>query len=54
MTPIEFTKDEARVLLNLLDIAVKAAGLQAAEAVAVLAKKIHPAAQFDEPEAVTE
>ncbi len=44
MTAIEFTTEEARVLLQLLDIAVKATGLQAAEAVAVLAKKISPAA----------
>ena len=43
MNPIEFTKDEATVLLNLLDVAVKAAGLPAAEAVAVLSKKIQAA-----------
>lgn len=44
VTPVEFTTEEARVLLSLLDIAVKAAGLQVAEAVAVLSKKIAPAA----------
>lgn len=44
MTAVEFTKEEARVLLTLIDVAVKAAGHQAAEAAAVLAKKIEPAA----------
>lgn len=41
-TTIELTKDEARVLLTLLDVAVKAAGLPAAEAVAILSKKVQP------------
>ena len=50
VTPVEFTTEEARVLLSLLDIAVKAAGLQAAEAVAVLAKKISPAAEVPSDE----
>lgn len=38
---ITFTADEARVLLQLLDAAVKSLGLNAAEAAAVLAKKIN-------------
>lgn len=40
---ITFTADEARVLLQLIDAAVKALGLNAAEAAAVLAKKINTA-----------
>jgi hypothetical protein len=43
MNPIEFTKDEARVLLAMIDIAVKTAGLQAAESAVVLSKKINAA-----------
>jgi hypothetical protein len=50
MTAVEFSKEEARVLLQLLDVAVKAAGLPAAEAVAVLSKKIEPAAAEPAPE----
>lgn len=38
---ITFTTDEARVLLQLIDSAVKSLGLNAAEAAAVLAKKIN-------------
>jgi len=45
MTAIEFTKDEATALLQLLDIACKSGGLNVAEAVTVLARKIAPAAQ---------
>lgn len=40
---ITFTTDEARVLLQLIDVAVKSLGLNAAEAAAVLAKKINGA-----------
>ena len=54
MNPIEFTKDEATVLLNLLDVAVKAAGLPAAEAVAVLSKKIQAAIIPEAPLSVVE
>lgn len=43
MNPIEFTKDEARVLLAMIDIAVKSAGLQAAESAVVLSRKIQGA-----------
>lgn len=35
---IELTEDEARVLINLLDLAVKAGGLQTAEAAVHFAK----------------
>lgn len=44
---IVFTTDEARVLLQLIDAAVKSLGLNAAESAAVLAKKINSA--FEEP-----
>lgn len=40
---ITFTEEEARVTLNLFDAAVKSLGLNAAEAAAVLAKKINSA-----------
>ncbi len=43
MNPIEFTKDEARVLLAMIDIALKATGLQAAESAVVLSRKIQTA-----------
>jgi hypothetical protein len=39
---VEFTEQERNVLLQLLDIAVKAAGLQVAESAVVLAKKLQP------------
>jgi hypothetical protein len=45
MTAVEFTKDEAAALLQLIDLACKSGGLQVAEASAVLARKIAPAAQ---------
>ena len=41
---IELTNEEAQVLLNLIDIAVKAAGLPAAEAAVHFSKKIKDAA----------
>lgn len=50
MTAIEFTKEEATALIQLIDIATKSAGLNVAEAATVLAKKIAPATQ-DAPEA---
>ena len=36
---ITFTKNEAQVLVQLIDIAVKAGGIQVAEAAVVLSKK---------------
>mgnify|MGYP007089741034 CR=1 FL=1 len=45
MTAIEFTKEEATALIQLIDIATKSAGLNVAEAATVLAKKIAPATQ---------
>lgn len=44
-TAVDFTTDEARALLALIDLAVKAAGLKVAEAASVLAAKIAPAAE---------
>lgn len=45
MTAIEFTKEEASALLQLIDLAVKTGGLNVAEAATVLARKIAPAVQ---------
>ena len=45
---IEFNKEEAQVLINLLDIAVKQSGLQAAEAAVHFAKKLSEAIKTDE------
>lgn len=42
---IELTNEEAQVLLNLIDIAVKSAGLPAAEAAMHFAKKLKDAAE---------
>lgn len=42
---LELTDQEAQVLVNLMDVAVKAAGLQAAEAALVITKKIQTAKQ---------
>jgi hypothetical protein len=42
---IELNNDEANVLINLIDVAVKAAGLQAAEAGLHFRKKIEDAAK---------
>ena len=44
MTTVTFTPQELNVLQQLLDIAVKAAGMQAAEAAVVLSKKLTEAA----------
>mgnify|MGYP003634946900 FL=1 len=53
MKSIEFTEQELQVLTQLLDIAVKAGGLQVAEAAATLARKIsqevEQTPQFAEP-----
>jgi len=40
---IELTKEEANALVALLEVAVKATGLQGAEAALLLAKKIQEA-----------
>ena len=45
MAAVDFTPDEAKALLALIDIAVKASGLNVAQAAAVLAAKIAPAAE---------
>jgi hypothetical protein len=40
---LNLTENEARVLINLIDLAVKAHGLSAAEAGVILSKKINAA-----------
>ena len=45
MINLEFTENEATVLMNLIDIAVKSAGLPAAEAALHFSKKILDAAK---------
>ena len=50
---IELNNDEANVLINLIDVAVKAAGLQAAEAGLHFKRKIDEAAK-GEPAAESE
>lgn len=40
---LELTKEEANVLISLLDVAVKAVGLQGAEAAVLLARKVQEA-----------
>ena len=50
MITIELTKEEAQVLVNMIDVAVKAAGLQAAEAGAHFAKKIKAAQDAEKTE----
>jgi hypothetical protein len=45
MINVEFTENEATVLMNLIDIAVKSAGLPAAEAALHFSKKIQEAAK---------
>ena len=53
MKTIEFTDNELQVLTQLIDLAVKAGGLNVAEAATVLAKKIsqeiEQSPQFAEP-----
>jgi hypothetical protein len=46
---IELTNEEAQVLINLIDVAVKSAGLQAAEAGVFYTKKIQEAAKAEQP-----
>ena len=43
MIPIEFTPEEARAAIALCDIAIKAGGLQVAEAGFVIARKLEAA-----------
>lgn len=50
MTAIEFTKEEATALIQLIDLATKSAGLSVAEAATVLARKIAPATQDPQTE----
>jgi len=45
---IDLTKDEAQVLINLINVAVKAAGLEAAEAGLHFSKMIQAAAKAEE------
>ncbi len=44
---LEFTDQEAQVLLQLLDLAVKAGGLQVSEAALVIAKKVQDASDAE-------
>jgi hypothetical protein len=39
MKPIEFTEEEIKVTLQIIDIAIKAGGLNVAEAATIIAKK---------------
>jgi len=48
---IELNNDEANVLINLIDVAVKAAGLQAAEAALHFKRKIEEAGKPAAPAA---
>ena len=50
MITISLSQNEAQVLLQLIDIAVKAQGIAAAEAGVVLTKKIQAAFQQDTQE----
>jgi hypothetical protein len=47
---IEFTKEEASALVQLIDVAVKAGGLQVAAAALALVRKIDDAAKSDKAE----
>jgi hypothetical protein len=50
---LEFSNEEAQVLINLIDIAVKSVGLQAAESGVHFVKKLQDAAKVvEEPVAV--
>lgn len=51
---IELNEQEANVLLQLIDAATKALGLQAAEAAVVLARKVKQAAEATGPVAPAE
>ncbi len=47
---IELTPQEGQVLINLLDIAVRARGLEVAEAALVLMRRIKRAAEEQKPD----
>lgn len=49
MIQVSFNEQELNVLNQLIDIAVKAAGLQAAEAAVILSKKLNEAAIAAKP-----
>lgn len=48
---VTFTADEAKAALQLFDLAVKAGGLQVAEAALILSKKIQEAANVQPADA---
>ena len=50
MKSIEFTDNELNILVQLLDIAVKAQGLNVAEAAVVLARKVAEVGGVESPE----
>jgi hypothetical protein len=50
MKEIEFTEEEIKVTIQLIDIAIKSGGLNVAEAGAVLAKKLGSHLQQASPE----
>lgn len=50
MNTITLTDQEKTVLLQLIDLAVKAGGLNVAEAAIVLSKKINPPQEEDKTE----
>lgn len=47
MFDVQFTDKEAQVLIDLLDQAVRACGIQAAEAAGVLARRVQEARDAD-------
>lgn len=49
MKTIELTQEQAQVLINLINIAVKEKGLEAAEAGLFFTKKIQDAFKVEEP-----
>ena len=58
MKTIEFTDEEVNALIQLLDIAVKAGGLQVAQAASLLAAKIgqqaNPPSEMEQSRVVTD
>ena len=50
MTTIDFSDDELQALIQLIDISVKAQGLNVAEAAVILAKKVRESAAGPPPE----
>jgi len=54
MKTIEFTEEEVNALVQLLDIAVKSAGLNVTQAVTLLMAKINPPPEAARPSVVTE